>query len=111
MWYIFPRVIQLNTKLANFEWLYFAHFTTFRNQTLQFYYCNFNIFLAVVMDFVLFAEIKIYSLYIAGIIYWLIQLRLSSEVCYTQLQNLGAIMSLLLKGDMTRIFLLSHLKE
>jgi hypothetical protein len=30
MWYIFPRVIQINTKFANFAGLYFPHFTTFR---------------------------------------------------------------------------------
>ena len=38
----------------NFVGLYFPHFTTFRNQTLQF--TNFNmLFLSVVMDFVLLA--------------------------------------------------------
>jgi DNA-directed RNA polymerase len=37
MWCIFPRVIQINTKFANFVELYFPHFTTFRGQTLQFY--------------------------------------------------------------------------
>jgi DNA-directed RNA polymerase len=37
MWCIFPRVIQINTNFANFAGLYFPHFTTFRNQTLQFY--------------------------------------------------------------------------
>ena len=36
-WCIFPCVIQINTKFANFIGLYFPHFTTFRNQTLQFY--------------------------------------------------------------------------
>ena len=30
-------VIQKYTKFANFAWLYFPHFTTFRDQTLQFY--------------------------------------------------------------------------
>jgi hypothetical protein len=34
---VFPRVIQINTKFANFVELYFSHFTTFRGQTLQFY--------------------------------------------------------------------------
>jgi hypothetical protein len=37
MWCIFPRVIQINTKLANFARLYLPHFTTFRDQTLQCY--------------------------------------------------------------------------
>ena len=37
MWCIFPRVIQINTKFANFRGLYFPHFTTFHGQTLQFY--------------------------------------------------------------------------
>ena len=37
IWCIFPRVIQINTKFANFVGLYFPHFTTFRGQTLQFY--------------------------------------------------------------------------
>ena len=37
MWCIFPCIIQINTKFANFAGLYFPHFTTFRNQTLQFY--------------------------------------------------------------------------
>jgi DNA-directed RNA polymerase len=55
MWCKFPRVIQIDTKFANFAGLYFPHFTTFRGQTLQFYY-NFNmLFLAVVRDFVLLA--------------------------------------------------------
>ena len=37
-WCIFPCVIQINKKkLANFVGPYFPHFTTFRNQTLQFY--------------------------------------------------------------------------
>ena len=35
---IFPaRIIQIYTKSANFTVLYFPHFTTIRNQTLQFY--------------------------------------------------------------------------
>jgi hypothetical protein len=35
---IFLRVIQIHTaKFANFAGLCFPHFTTFRNQTLQFY--------------------------------------------------------------------------
>jgi hypothetical protein len=29
--------MQIYTKFANFAGLYFPHFTTFRNQTLQFY--------------------------------------------------------------------------
>jgi hypothetical protein len=33
-WCIFPCVIQINTKFANFVGIYFPHFTTFRNQTL-----------------------------------------------------------------------------
>jgi hypothetical protein len=37
LWYIFPCVIQISTKFANFVGLYFPHFTTFRGQTLQFY--------------------------------------------------------------------------
>ena len=53
-----------NTKFANFTGLYFLHFTTFiSNQSLQFY--SLTLFLAVVLDFVLLALIKIYS--IAGI--------------------------------------------
>ena len=34
---IFTRVIQIYTKFANFTGLYFPHFTTIRNQILQFY--------------------------------------------------------------------------
>ena len=34
---ILPRVIQIYTKFANFTGLYFLHFTTFSNQSLQFY--------------------------------------------------------------------------
>jgi hypothetical protein len=34
---IFPRVMQIHTKFANFTGLYFPHFTTIRNQTLPFY--------------------------------------------------------------------------
>ena len=33
----FQCVIQKYTKFANFAGLYFPHFTTFRDQTLQFY--------------------------------------------------------------------------
>jgi hypothetical protein len=47
-------VIQINTKFANFAGIYFPHFITFRNQTLQ--STNFNmLFLAVVMVFVILA--------------------------------------------------------
>ena len=35
--YNFLCVIQKYTKFANFAGLYFSHFTTFRDQTLQFY--------------------------------------------------------------------------
>ena len=45
-WYIFPCVIQINTKFANFAGLYFPHFTTFRGQTLQLQITNFNISLS-----------------------------------------------------------------
>ena len=34
---IFPYVIEVDTKFANFAGLYFPDFTTYRNQTLQFY--------------------------------------------------------------------------
>jgi hypothetical protein len=34
---IFPRAMQMCTKFANFTGLYLTHFTTIRNQTLQFY--------------------------------------------------------------------------
>jgi hypothetical protein len=55
----FPaRNKKLQTKFTNFVGLYFSHFTKFRNQLFDF--TNFNmLFLAVVMDFVLLAEIKI----------------------------------------------------
>ena len=33
----FGRVIQKYTKFGNFTGLYFSHFTTFRNETLEFY--------------------------------------------------------------------------
>ena len=33
----FGRVIQKYRKFANFAGLYFRHFTTFRNETLEFY--------------------------------------------------------------------------
>jgi hypothetical protein len=33
----FPRLMQIYTKFANFTGLYFTHFTTIRNQTLQFF--------------------------------------------------------------------------
>ena len=33
----FPRVIQIYTKFANFTGIYFPHFTTIRNEILQFY--------------------------------------------------------------------------
>ncbi len=36
-WYKFLHVIQKYTKFAKFAGLYFPHFTTFRDQTLQFY--------------------------------------------------------------------------
>ena len=36
-WKLFPRVIQMYTKFANFAGLYFPYFTTFRHQTLPFY--------------------------------------------------------------------------
>ena len=36
-WCIFSRVILKYSKFANFTGLYFSCFTTFRNQTLQFY--------------------------------------------------------------------------
>ena len=35
-WKLFPRVIQIYTKFANFTGLYFPYFTTFRHQTLPF---------------------------------------------------------------------------
>jgi hypothetical protein len=54
-WYKFPCVMQINTKFANFAGLYFPHFVT---ELCKF--TNFNmLFLAVVMDFVLLAQIKI----------------------------------------------------
>ena len=37
-WFEFPLVIQKYTKLSNFARLYFLHFSTFRDQILQFYY-------------------------------------------------------------------------
>jgi hypothetical protein len=56
----FPaRNTEVNTKFANFEGLYFPHFTTFFAAKL-YNFTNFNmLFLAVVMDFVLLAYIKI----------------------------------------------------
>jgi hypothetical protein len=40
-WLFFPPVMQMYTKFANFTGLYFPHFTTIRNQTLQFYSLQF----------------------------------------------------------------------
>jgi hypothetical protein len=45
---------QINTKFANCAGVYVTHFTTFRGQT---FYSM--VFLPVVMDFILLAEIKI----------------------------------------------------
>ena len=55
------RVIQMYTKRVNLAGLYFPHFTTFPNQTLSLN--NFKMFfIAVMIDFVLLAKIKIYSI-------------------------------------------------
>ena len=56
--FVFPLVIQKYTKLANFARPYFPHFSTFRDQILQFYYF-YMLFSAVVMDFVFHVLIKI----------------------------------------------------
>ena len=34
---LFPRVIQIHTKFANFARLYFPYYALFRHQTWQFY--------------------------------------------------------------------------
>ena len=64
----FPRVIQKCTKFANFAGLYFPHFKTFCDQTLQFYhfldalqYCgdefsHFNFFQKSVHNSVIFCD-------------------------------------------------------
>jgi hypothetical protein len=58
MWCIFPRVIQINTKFANFAGYIFRILQQFATKLCNF--TNFNmLFLAVVMDFVLLALIKI----------------------------------------------------
>jgi hypothetical protein len=57
-WLFLPRVIQIYTKFANFTSLYFLHFTILATNLCSFTYSK-MLFLAVVLDFILFALIKI----------------------------------------------------